>query len=134
VKNRKNDRSDASLQVDHLGDVHGSRFGARPPIREAISKKCIHITWIGFPGRWQKHTVRCVFFNKNNIQSTGKKIKNICLPLYLSTHVGMIRLRFASDGHVDQLGCSDTCPSPSQGGCPATLPPRGDGERKGWAL
>ena len=38
MKNRKNDRSDASLQVDHLGDVHGSRSGARPPIREAITK------------------------------------------------------------------------------------------------
>jgi hypothetical protein len=38
VKNRNNDRSDASLQVDHLGDVHGSRSGARPPIREAITK------------------------------------------------------------------------------------------------
>jgi hypothetical protein len=24
--------------VDHLGDVHGSRSGARPPIREAITK------------------------------------------------------------------------------------------------
>jgi len=31
-------RSDASLQVNHLGDVHGSRSGARPPIREAITK------------------------------------------------------------------------------------------------
>ncbi len=38
--------------------------GARPPIREVIVKKCIHITWIGFPGRWQKNTVRCVFFFK----------------------------------------------------------------------
>jgi hypothetical protein len=32
-------RSDASLHVDHLGDIHGSRSGARPPIREAITKK-----------------------------------------------------------------------------------------------
>ena len=24
--------------MDHLGDVHGSRSGARPPIREAITK------------------------------------------------------------------------------------------------
>src|SRR5665647_119841 len=39
MKNRNNDRSDASLQVNHLGDVHGSRSGARPPIREAITKK-----------------------------------------------------------------------------------------------
>ncbi len=38
MKNYKNDRSDASLQVDHLGDVHGSRPGARPPIRDAITK------------------------------------------------------------------------------------------------
>ncbi len=38
MKNRNNDRSDASLQVNHLGDVHGSRPGARPPIREAITK------------------------------------------------------------------------------------------------
>jgi len=37
---------------------------ARPPIREAILKKCIHITWIELPGRWQKHTVRCVLFKK----------------------------------------------------------------------
>ena len=28
-----------------------SQSGARPPIREAIIKKCIHITWIGLPGR-----------------------------------------------------------------------------------
>jgi len=38
VKDRNNDKSDASLQVDHLGDVHGTRSGARPPIREAITK------------------------------------------------------------------------------------------------
>jgi len=38
VKDRNNDKNDASLQVDHLGDVHGSRSGARPPIREAITK------------------------------------------------------------------------------------------------
>ena len=38
MKNRNNDRSDASLQVNHPGDVHGSRSGARPPIREIIIK------------------------------------------------------------------------------------------------
>jgi hypothetical protein len=36
VKNRKNDMSDASLQVDFLGDVRGFRSGARSPIREAF--------------------------------------------------------------------------------------------------
>ncbi len=30
-------------------------------------KNCIHITWIGLPGRWQKHTVRCVLFLKKEI-------------------------------------------------------------------
>jgi hypothetical protein len=34
----------------------------------------------------------------------------------------MIRLRFASDRHLYHLICSDTCPFPSQGGYPATLP------------
>jgi hypothetical protein len=38
VKNRNNDRSDASLQVNHPGDVHGFRSLARPPVREAITK------------------------------------------------------------------------------------------------
>jgi hypothetical protein len=38
VKKRINDTIDASLQVDHRGDVHESRSGARPPIREAITK------------------------------------------------------------------------------------------------
>lgn len=32
VKNRKNDGSDASLQVDPLGDFRGTRSGARHPI------------------------------------------------------------------------------------------------------
>ncbi len=41
--------------------------GARPPIREAIVKKWIHITCLGLPGRRQKHTVHCVFFFKKNI-------------------------------------------------------------------
>jgi hypothetical protein len=50
MKNHKKERSDASLQVDHLGDAHGSRTGARFPIREAILKKYIHISWIGNPG------------------------------------------------------------------------------------
>jgi len=38
VKNRKNDRSDASLQVDPLGDVRESRSGALPPIREGSNR------------------------------------------------------------------------------------------------
>ncbi len=37
MKNHKNDRSDASLHVDLLGDVHRSRSGARPLLREAIT-------------------------------------------------------------------------------------------------
>jgi len=41
VKNYKNDRSDASLQVDHLGNVRESRSGARPPIREAIMPRSL---------------------------------------------------------------------------------------------
>ncbi len=36
MKNRKNDSSDASLHVDHLGVVH---FVPGPPLREAILKK-----------------------------------------------------------------------------------------------
>jgi hypothetical protein len=65
AKNRKKDRIDASLQVDHLDDIQGSRSRARPPIREVILIKCINMTWIGPNGRSQKHTVRCVFFKKN---------------------------------------------------------------------
>jgi hypothetical protein len=38
MKNRNNDGSDALLQVYHTGNVHGSRSGARPLIREAIIK------------------------------------------------------------------------------------------------
>jgi len=38
MKNRKNDKSDASLHVDHQADVRGFRSGARPPIGEAITK------------------------------------------------------------------------------------------------
>jgi len=41
-----------------------SRSGARLPTREAVLKKCIHITRIGLPGRLQKHTVRCVLSKK----------------------------------------------------------------------
>ena len=51
MKNRKNEWSDASLHVDHPGDIYGSRSGARPPVREAITKKCTHIGWFGLPGR-----------------------------------------------------------------------------------
>ncbi len=32
--------------------IMGPWSGARPPIREAIVKKCMHITWTGLPGRW----------------------------------------------------------------------------------
>ncbi len=46
----------------------GPWSGARPPIREAIVKKCILITWIGLPGRWQKHTVRCVLLFKKIVK------------------------------------------------------------------
>ena len=42
----------------------GPLSGARPPIREAIVKKCIHITWIGLLDHWQKHTIRCVVLKK----------------------------------------------------------------------
>jgi len=38
MKNRKNDKSDSSLHVDHPGDVRGSRYRALPPVREAITK------------------------------------------------------------------------------------------------
>ncbi len=44
----------------------GPWSGARPPIREAIVKKCIHITWIVLLDHWQKHTVRCVLFKKKD--------------------------------------------------------------------
>lgn len=46
MKNPKKDKNDDSLQAEHLGDVHGSLSGARPPLWEAILKKCIHIAWI----------------------------------------------------------------------------------------
>ena len=37
--------------------------------------KCIHITWIGLPGRWQKHTVRCVLLKKIGFVEMFEKTK-----------------------------------------------------------
>ncbi len=49
----------------------GPWSGARPPVREAILKKCIHITWIGLSGRWQKYTVHCVSGKKKAFPKAG---------------------------------------------------------------
>lgn len=43
VKNRKNERNDTSFRVDHLGDGHGSRSGASPPIREAVLPRSLSL-------------------------------------------------------------------------------------------
>jgi hypothetical protein len=51
VKNRKNDMSDASLQVDHPGDVHFVPVWSSSSHQGDYHNKCIYITWIGLPGR-----------------------------------------------------------------------------------
>ena len=62
MKNHKKDRSDASLQVDHLGDVHESRSGARPSIREAITKNVYISPGSGSLIGDKKHTVRWYYY------------------------------------------------------------------------
>ena len=61
MKNRNNDRSDASLYVNHLGDVHGSWSGVRPPLREAI-KKNGYISFGSGPPVGDKNTLSVMYY------------------------------------------------------------------------
>ncbi len=66
MKNRNNDRIDASLHVNHQGDVHGCRSGARPPFREAITKL---YTYHQYRAPWlvtKKHSPLCII-KKNSL-------------------------------------------------------------------
>ena len=65
MKNCKNDRSDASLQVYHLDDVHGSRAGARPPSRAAVTKN-VYMS-LGSGTLSGDKTTRCVLLKKIKI-------------------------------------------------------------------
>jgi len=53
MKNRKNDRSDASLHVDHLGDVRGSRYKSPSSHQGGYHKKTYIYHGIGLSGQRQ---------------------------------------------------------------------------------
>lgn len=63
MKNSKNDRSDASLHVDHLGDAHGSRSGTRSPIRGLSLKNVYNSTGSG-SHIGDKNTQSIVYYSK----------------------------------------------------------------------
>ncbi len=74
-----------------------------------LSQKCIHITWIGLPGRWQKHTVRCILLKKKRLCEDGEVILDcncfddrgeLCLRDTKLFHVHLEDLLFLTGKHT----------------------------------